>query len=158
MKAWIHRKAGQVVGVQPQKSDDIGVDLNAFWRTLHNTGKDRLRILGHCADEYVLRKAFTFAGHLARVDVPVIAHLLRRFSLRRWKLLQGTGDYLHSGRYRLEYWEKLCIYAYPVVVENISPSNNFEVDALWGWVELAQDRKSWRQAIPSAVAQVLASL
>ena len=158
VKAWIHRKAGQVVGVKPPMTGEGGVDLNAFWRTLHSTGRDRLHNLGHCADEYVLRKAFTFAGHLARTDLPIIAHLLRRFSLRRWKLLQGTGDYLHSGRYRLEYWEKLCICAHPVEVERVPPRCNFDVDAPWGWVELAQDRTSWRQSIPSAVAKVLASL
>ena len=64
---------------------------------------------------------------------------------------------MHRGRYRLEYWEKLCICAYPVEVGPVPPNCNSEVDAIWGWVKAPQNRKAWRDAIPSAVAQVFAS-
>ena len=78
------------------------MDMNVFWRAFHNTGRDHLCKLGHIVEEYVSKKAFTFAGHLARVELRVVEHLLLRFNTRRWKFLQGTGDYMHRGRYRLE--------------------------------------------------------
>ena len=65
---------------------------------------------------------------------------------------------MHRGRYRLEYWEKLCLLAYPAVVKDVPARCNFEVDALWGWVAAAQDRNGWRDAIKLSTAKVLASM
>ena len=38
-KAWIHRKAGLIVGLRPDRNDQGGLDMNKFWRERHTSGK-----------------------------------------------------------------------------------------------------------------------
>ena len=145
MNSWAARITSQIVGIRMGEDESVG----DFWRRMYRTGHEKLRLNGGSLDFRRRQRVHSFAGHIARDPESLAGMALRTRSLSWWRFYQEIGANRHPQRFHPWRWEAQLEDFYGVAV-------SLFVDEPGGWIQMAQDRQSWKLVEGAFAAQVFA--
>ena len=164
---WVRRKIGHIIGIHVR--GNMEVDVTNWWRSVDRAGKVGLHLAGKNPIKELMCKHWDFASHLARLDCPHVAPLLRKMSSYRWefvKTLPPVGHPSHHvGPFHINRWDQHLFNIFKLQAEKLrviyqNPDGSEDMNAMKqvGWSLQALDTTNWKNLMKTKLPEMMNNL